>query len=419
MYNWTDKDRSYKNWVRYFSMIKGLNIVLRHDIDFDIRMARKMLEAEYNVGISSVIYFDIHSPSYNKDDIISLYNDFSKLGFLFGLHINVAYDYDNKEDILNAYKNDLKTIKNMGIDIHSCTEHFYSESIANKGNFTNKDVCKLSTKVDGCPDSFSKVFGTKDGIYPKLSDSGGKMLHNPIDWIKNNINRQNLYMVFHPIHYYDLDNDIIYSKRDHVDKTWHHPPHNNIHCIQRSISEELTPYLSASIERTPSQRIALDFITKIATERYRQLINVVDVACGIGLLGAYLQKFNNIRYTGIDYESKFIESGKELFRLLGYAPKLICGNMYGDIPDADIIIALAFDDCPTDWVKLYDLYKKYNEVIISIPGEQMLINAKKKGKKYYPIDRSTFEKMWSNTHDIVESIDLKNSRVFYWFKKRS
>ena len=116
--------RSYRNWMK---CLKNKDIILRHDVDFDIQTVRDMMEIEREQGLHSVVYVDVHSPSYSMDDIVRLYSDFKDDGFLFGLHINTAYDYKPKK----AWKHFLKDVEDLkgNIEVDSCVAHWTRKGV--------------------------------------------------------------------------------------------------------------------------------------------------------------------------------------------------------------------------------------------------------------------------------------------------
>jgi len=132
-----------------------------------------------------------------------------------------------------------------------------------------------------------------------------------------------------------------------------------------------SPYLERSLNKHLHQAWVLDLLQKIAKERKQT--TVVDVGCGIGLLGAYLLNLTNITYIGVDRVERYLEAGRKLFRKLGHYPSnLLCRNVYSDkLPKADILIFLGYEDEFTDYQRLYNICKEYNEIMISIAGRGM------------------------------------------------
>jgi len=140
-----------------------------------------------------------------------------------------------------------------------------------------------------------------------------------------------------------------------------------VHQLIRNTS----PYLERPLNKHLHQVWVLDLLQKVAKERKQT--TVVDAGCGIGLLGAYLLNLTNIMYIGVDRVEKYLEAGREMFRKLGHYPSnLLCRNIYSDkLPKADVLIFLGYEDDFTDYQQLYNVCKKYDEIMISIVGREM------------------------------------------------
>jgi len=147
-------NRNYCKWIKILTTDKSW--IIRHDIDFDIGMARHMLNAERNMEVKSITYVDVHSPSYTINDILNLYNEFHNDGFMFGLHINTAYDND-KDDAIKQYKEDIELLRNNNINVHSCVGHLYSVNRIPVPEFSNLTI-ELNAKDYSDVPSFWDAF---------------------------------------------------------------------------------------------------------------------------------------------------------------------------------------------------------------------------------------------------------------------
>ncbi len=81
------------------------DIIWRHDVEFEPDLALRMAEIEYDEGIISTFFFQLHSPYYNtlephyRDTFLKI----KKMGHHVGLHFDSAYWGIEKEDQLNKY----------------------------------------------------------------------------------------------------------------------------------------------------------------------------------------------------------------------------------------------------------------------------------------------------------------------------
>jgi hypothetical protein len=422
------KMRSYRNWIEYISK-SNVNLIIRHDIDFDIKTVRKMMEIEKDNSLWSIIYVDIHSPSYTLEDIRSLYEDFHKDGFLFGIHINIAYDCSTGTECWQRYKEDIEILSKI-IEIHSCTGHSYSSDVVRQPEHTNIDIEDKSNRELGYPPSFPQAFNIKPIIgrgVIRCADSAGRLvcIHED-DRLSSNIRKwlislnddtESVYYLAHPVYYYVSNNDVIFSKRFGLK--------NKI--IEVNISKaleitdrtyNLTSYLSHSLKDLPHQVEARSCLHKMVKENYRKLYTIVDAACGIGLLGAYLLDFNNVKYIGVDINSKFIEAGKHFFNLLGYQPQLIVSDLYNSLPEGNVLVHLGYEDCDdVDYEKLYSIANNYNDVLITITGKDMYEEAKTRDKFYNFISEEDFENVFLKSFEIVKKVCIPKKRVFYWLRR--
>lgn len=406
--------RSYKGILKTIEPKKD-QIVLRHDIDFDIRTARRMLEIEREYDFWSIVYVDVHSPSYSLKDIEKLYEAFCNDGFLFGIHINVAYRLRAPVSRFVQYKKDLATLGNI-LDIHSCTGHFYSATVADSGSYNNVWLERISSNYGG-PLSFSDIFEVENG---RCADSGGKIVCIEDRLITSDIDKwvarlqQHGYFLAHPIHYCIDGEDVMYIKKDSLDET------RTVNEVLEETGEKfnLSTYLRHPLELIPHQTEARKLLSQFFTKNYDKMYTVVDVACGIGLLGTSLLKFHNVKYIGVDMTERFIRAGKYLFNELGYAPQLIVSDFFEYTPDGDIMILLGYEDCPIDYNKIHDIACKFEDVMITIVGREMFEFAKTYGKEYNFISEEDFESIMLGDFSIVKKICIPKKRVFYWLRRK-
>jgi len=160
-------------------------------------------------------------------------------------------------------------------------------------------------------------------------------------------------------------------------------------------------------------------IIDYANTNYRKLVRVLDVGCGIGQLGIPLMHFNNIKYTGIDIDPNFIDNGNKVSEYMNYGLDLRVGDVYDPKFNhpADIFVMLATDDCYTDYHKLYEICKNYDNVIITTPTEELYSVSKIKGKHYYYIDPLEFLGIFGEMFNVIRN-NIIRSRHFYWLRKK-
>ena len=399
-------NRNYEDWIKE---IAKKNIAIRHDIDFDIEMADKMMAIERKHGLKSYVYLDVHSPSYSIDDIAALIKKYPE--FIYGLHINIAYFYP-AEDCFGILLEDIKLLGKYTM-VHSCVGHLYSERVIKKPEFNNVTIEQDLVNHPELPQSFYSFFSKRQRL---ISDSGGIIFSDPIDVIKNASNSESYFCLFHPIHY-RFDGKVTYTKRlggtgissiEDIDRA------------QKSIGH-ITTYFSNGLANIPTLVYANNILNKIVNKRYRSKVVILDAGCGIGLLGAPLMLSNNVKYIGLDIEEKFITAGRRMFDYLGYEPQMIVGDIFKTQPKADVFVFLAYEDCPIDYDKLLKLIKEnYKTVVMTIVTENRYEIAKKKGKKYWYIPEEKFESVMLEEYKIISKIlfdDPKNGgRILYWME---
>jgi hypothetical protein len=417
--------RKYSDWLKLLKK-SNATFVLRHDIDYDIQMARKLMEIERRLGLSSIVYVLPNSPSYSISDIKKLYDDFKDDGFLFGIHIGHSYDNPDPEGAYKDYLNDLKTFEENGIKIHSCVAHYWESRIVPVPKYRNTAIEERSNKENICP-SFYTLYGG----YKKLSDSAGIIVPNSFVFSLNG--NEKYYLQTHPVYYHMEGDEAIFSKSMYDPKAspanfareigeLRCPSHHRIRKAQDSIKNNkgVTVFL-ASDWKVPLRNIeVLEWLDQLIVNRHKELLEIVDIGGGIGILGAYIRKYLNVKYTGVDIEKDFIDAGKEMFKYLHLSPNLICSNLYEYCPKGNVLVFLAYEDCWTDYQQLYDVCKNFDQIIITITAVGRFEDGKRRNKKYWYIPFSGFEEIFcqEGEFDIKSHKHFVNDRHLYWLKKR-
>lgn len=413
--------RDYSQWMAAVAKKKqaypDLNLVIRHDIDFDIQMARKMLEIEHKHGLNSVIYVDVRSPSYLMADIVALHKDFTPHGFKFGIHINVAYDHDGEDACWQAYLNDLQLLRENGIEPHSCVGHYYSERMAPIPQYDNVAVeLKSGQNHDVYATPLPFIRACLSGQHVRLGDGGGSIAQDVSTWIDSLNGKFDAYLSFHPVHFRsDGNGNVVYAKRLCIPKLI---TEQEIEQAQDGVLSKLPPYFSTHVRNKFYLSYTLRVLNDILNHEYRKLIRIVDAGCGFGLLGAYLMWRHNAKYIGIDLEQKFINVGHEFYRSLGYAADLRVDDLYSTDIRGDVLVHLAYEDCEVDYDYLLSICKNYSWVIITIVSKEMLESAKRRGKDYVYIDHEKFERTYGQFFEIPFKARAEGGRILYCLRQK-
>ena len=171
-------------------------ILLRHDVDFDVSMALKMATIEAKNNIQSSYYFLLRSNSYNffSFETLDQIQSIKKLGHNIGLH----FDASIYEDVKKGLKEELKLFENISkqkqtfITIHRPSKEFTQDNI-NLGRIRHSYESIYFKKID----YFSDSGGAFSYGLPQDSEGYAKrktfqFLTHPIWWTtkgKNNIKK--------------------------------------------------------------------------------------------------------------------------------------------------------------------------------------------------------------------------------------
>jgi len=159
-------------------------LILRHDIDFDIKSAYEIAKIEYKENISSTYFFLLRNESYNffSKTNISLVKEIIKLGHKVSIHFDA-----------NLYSDSFKGIKKE-IDLFNT---FFNTQIK------IVSLHRPSKKILSDIENFKHTKTTYDEkFFSKIkyfSDSTGKFRYgHPFDSIEFK-NNQNIQLLIHPI----------------------------------------------------------------------------------------------------------------------------------------------------------------------------------------------------------------------------
>ncbi len=197
-------------------------LILRHDIDFDIQAALKMAKIEHEMGLKSSYFFLVGNASYNpfdKENAKAIL-EIKSLGHTISLHFDPTIYADFK----------------IGFDLEkNCFESFFKTQIDIISlHRPNAYFQELNTAINQCDHTYMKKY-FKDILY--VADSGGTFRFGhpyETDTFKN---KQNIHLLIHPIWWlYEGNNAAeklksFYSKKKELLKihyAFHCKPFNSI-----------------------------------------------------------------------------------------------------------------------------------------------------------------------------------------------
>ncbi len=413
-------NRSYRHWLETLSAVRKVNkdfkVVLRHDLDYGLKNAPMMYEIEREFGFRSVSYYDIHDPNYSLLDIAELCAKYEPMGFRFGLHINIAYDYD---DPVKQLVKDINKIKRANLPLDSVVGHSYSAecAVGPPPCPSNLDLAAMAKRLVGVPDFVGKYFKGKPPSW-HITDGGGVNFFQSPEHAKEVFSLEDEktpgFFSSHPIHYRQKGKDLLFTKAMGQPR---HPSGEVISFVQRTMAKELTPYLATDIIFNPHLNDLVVHLSEMFKTDYRRHYTVLDAGCGIGLVGAYIMRYNNCSYIGVDIEEKFIKQARDFLGKLGYYPELRVADVFSDeLPHADVFIFTGAEDCPCDYGKLLTISERYEHVFLTIMAKEAWEAAKQRGKNYVYISEEDFERVFAKKFDIV--LKSKANRVLYHLKRK-
>lgn len=136
---------------------KKKQIILRHDVDFDVVLALQMAEIEQKMGIKASYFFLTHSDVYNFNGVPS--RKFRELGHYVGLHVDYTEELIPDDMKMQQY-----------YSIHRPDKKYLGSN--DKFSTYNK---KFFKKMEYCSDSRCKL--------PKTIEKNGQLLIHPLWWI--------------------------------------------------------------------------------------------------------------------------------------------------------------------------------------------------------------------------------------------
>lgn len=144
-------------------------IIWRHDIDFSLNRALHLARVEFEEGITSTYFINLHSEFYNamersQSDIIV---EILRLGHCLGIHLDAAYyNINNKRQIENILSFEAEILSRyFDTSIYAFSFHNPTEEILNKF---------VDIQFSGLINCYSSEFRSKIGY---CSDSNGMWRH--------------------------------------------------------------------------------------------------------------------------------------------------------------------------------------------------------------------------------------------------
>jgi len=163
---------------------KTNQILLRHDVDFEISSALKMAEIETKNKIKSSYYFLLRSNSYNlfSSTATSQLHRIKQLGHEIGLH----FDASIYEDVETGLNKEVKIFENI----------FQTKITFITIHRPSKEFTKGSKQFGKIRHSYEGLFFSDIGYF---SDSGGKFNHGLPQDSNGYSNRETFQFLTHPI----------------------------------------------------------------------------------------------------------------------------------------------------------------------------------------------------------------------------
>lgn len=192
----------YKNWEN-----KDCAVILRHDIDYDVKKAIKIAELEAEKGVNSTYFVLVSSDFYNifsKNTCESL-KKVADLGHTIGLHFDEARYEDcegNIDAVVNHITDEAQLLnKAIGASVDSVSMHRPSRSLL-----------EADIHIPGMINSYGQMFFKE---FKYLSDSRRRW-REPIDEIICSRKYRKLHILTHTFWYHDREETLDETVKDFV-----------------------------------------------------------------------------------------------------------------------------------------------------------------------------------------------------------
>jgi hypothetical protein len=179
------------------------DIIWRHDVEFSTDQALKMAKIEYNLGVKTTYFFQIHSENYNIFDKYhtNILQEIRSLGHHVGLHFDSHYwGIANEEELEKCILIDSDYFNRVfGISIDTFSFHNTTSFVLDCDHF----------KYGGLINSYARVFKEK---YQYCADSTGYWRYEILDEVLRNHKTRHLQVLIHDA----MWSDTVMSPRQRV-----------------------------------------------------------------------------------------------------------------------------------------------------------------------------------------------------------
>ena len=163
---------------------KKNNLIVRHDIDFDVNLAKKIAIIEHELGIASTFFFLLRSPFYS----VLEKDNFESIRFIkeLGHEISIHFDSTNYDDIESGVFFELSLFRELfSVDPKIISIH-------------RPDKIFIDNKIDlkGVSHTYEPKF-FHDMKY--IADSRGSFRYGHPFETKEYLNHQTIHLCIHPI----------------------------------------------------------------------------------------------------------------------------------------------------------------------------------------------------------------------------
>jgi hypothetical protein len=167
-----------------FDLSKKKQLILRHDIDFDIKAAYEIAVIEHEINVKSTFFFLLRGDFYSliNNENYELVIKIESLGHKISLHYDIEIYNNPKKELITEIKifEDFFNTKVDIISIHRPSKHF----LKNPNNYFN------------VPNTYENKFFEQMSYF---ADSGGRFrFGNPLESRDYKLNN-NIQLLTHPI----------------------------------------------------------------------------------------------------------------------------------------------------------------------------------------------------------------------------
>ena len=181
------------NFVNFKNIKQKKNIILRHDIDFSLDLAKKIAIWDKNLNINSYFFFQYDSPFYNllTAKNIETLKFIKKLNHTMGFHISIKKKSEIKKELSLFLK--LLAVHNIKFDrifsIHKVGSKKQKFNISTFKNFYKNKSLKIYYADSGGVFRFGNPLKDKEII---LNKSTFQLNLHPVWWVsdKNTTKKQ-------------------------------------------------------------------------------------------------------------------------------------------------------------------------------------------------------------------------------------